>query len=555
MPNVSAPRPPKLNPNPPDNRDHRKADEFRFYTVRMIGARVGNWYVEAELGRGPLGVVYAARGYDDAARRAAVKVLTESLARDPAFVQRFPGEMLVLQRLDHPNIARYFDSGIHAGHAFVASELVEGTDGVKLLEAGRRPWREVLSIAVQAARALKHGHNRNLLHRDLKPANLMVAADGTLKLLGFGFAKIAASPLAASPSTGSAAYLPPETASGKPPTRRSDFYSLGGVLYTLLTGRPPFTAATVVELTHKQCYSLPERPGMLVPDLPSELDEFVCSLLSKDPARRPATAQAVIDELERLRGKLERKGESLEWPAKLKPDTAEMAALPASLGGFGPDPDEPPPPRPWLQRPWLVVPLFALVMTAIVLAFTSPGKSAEELWSAAEPLANSDNPADWDKAWDEYLEPLSRKYPDRYVEEVASAKSRIRDRKELLRAVAEGAKPEARSEAERGYVRGLRLAQAGDIAAARRMWQAVIAAFGAFEAESRWAVLSRAGLAALDRTGRSNAPHDRVAFDTAIAFAKARPESERGAIYDALEELVRDDPNLVMEVRKARNGK
>src|SRR3954454_23119683 len=83
----------------------------------MIGARVGNWFLEAEIGRGPLGAVYAARGYDDATRRAAVKVLTESLARDPAFVQKFPGEMLALQRLDHPNIAKYFDSGIHAGHA------------------------------------------------------------------------------------------------------------------------------------------------------------------------------------------------------------------------------------------------------------------------------------------------------------------------------------------------------------------------------------------------------------------------------------------------------
>ncbi|MFO0803326.1 MAG: serine/threonine-protein kinase [Gemmataceae bacterium] len=519
----------------------------------MIGARVGNWHLEAEIGRGPLGIVYSARGYDDAARRAAVKVLTESLARDAAFVQKFPGEMLALQRLDHPNVVKWFDSGIHAGHAYVAAEFVDGSDGAKLLEAGRRPWREVLGLAVQAARALKHGHNRNLLHRDLKPANLMLAPDGTLKLLGFGFAKIAASPLTATPALGTAAYLPPETASGKPPTRRSDFYSLGGVLYTLLTGRPPFTANTVVELTHKQCYSLPERPGMLVPDLPAELDEFVCMLLAKDPAKRPATAQAVLDELERIRGKLERKGESLSWPAKLKPDTAEMAALPASLGGFGPEPDASPQPRPWLRRLWVVAPLFALVVAGIVLGFGRSGPSAEQLWAAAEPLIQSEDPADWDRAWDEYLEPLSRKHPDRYFDEVASAKTRIRDRKELLRAVAEGAKPEPRSEGERGYMRGLRLAQAGDTTAARRSWNAVIAAFDPLGSETRWVALSRAGLAALDRTGRTDAPHDRAAFDAVIAYAKSRPESERRAIYGALEELVRDDTELQGLLHSLRN--
>src|SRR5262249_17240998 len=153
--------------------------------------------------------------------------------------------------LEHVNITKFYDSGTHGGLAFVATEMVEGEDYAKRLEAGRRPWREVLSIAVQAARALKHGHNRNVLHRDLKPAHLMLAADGTLKVLSFGLAKVvAAPPPGTTPAIGSAAYIPPETASGKPLTRRSDFYSLGGVLYTLVTGRPPFMAASLVELMH-----------------------------------------------------------------------------------------------------------------------------------------------------------------------------------------------------------------------------------------------------------------------------------------------------------------
>src|ERR1700722_18395256 len=140
--------------------------------VVMTGARVGNWYLEEEIGRGSLGIIYRALGYDDPKRRAAVKVFTTTGMQEAALVQKFTAEMLPLQRLDHANIAKYYDSGTHGGLAFVARELVGGEDYAKLLASGPRPWREVLGVAVQAARALKHAHNRNVLHRDLKPAHL-----------------------------------------------------------------------------------------------------------------------------------------------------------------------------------------------------------------------------------------------------------------------------------------------------------------------------------------------------------------------------------------------
>jgi hypothetical protein len=457
----------------------------------MIGARVGNWYVEAEIGRGALGVVYRARGYDDPEQRAAVKVFTE--VRDPSAVQRLTAELLPLQRLDHANIVKALDCGVHGGLAFVASELIDGTDGAKLLEGGRRPWPEVLGVAVQAARALKHAHNRNVLHRDLKPAHLILTADGTLKILAFGLAKVFPSPPSHTPPIGSGAYLPPEIASGKPLTRRSDLYSLGGVLYTLVTGRPPFAAGSVVELMHKQCYTLPERPANLVPDLPPELDEFICTLLDKNPARRPGNAAAVIEELERLRGKLERKGEKLAWPAKLTPDTAETSALPVALGGL-PDGREPAPePRPLLKRPLVVVPLFLVAVAALVLPFVWPSPSADELFAAAQPLLASENPDDWDTAFEKYLDPLARRYPDRYKEEIALARTKARDMRELRRAVAEGAKPESRSPAEKAYLRGLRLVRDGETGEARAAWESLIATFGAIETERRWVELARAG--------------------------------------------------------------
>jgi hypothetical protein len=464
--------------------------------------------------------------------------------------------MLPLQRLEHANIARYHESGLHAGLAFVACELVKGEDTAQRLSAGRRPWREVLSIAVQAARALKHAHNRNILHRDLKPAHFMLTADGTLKILGFGMTKIfKPGPPNPTPAIGSAAYLPPETASGKPLTRRSDFYSLGGVLYTLVTGRPPFAAASLVELMHKQCYTLPERPAMLVPDLPPELDEFICILLDKNPARRPATAATIIEELERIRGKLERKGERLDWPARITPDTAETTALPAALGGAGKGDESSATPRPLMRRPAIVIPLFLVSLVAIILPFTRSTPSAEELYTAALPLLASDDPNDWSTAAERYLDPLSQRYPDRYTTEVLTAREKIRDRRELRRAIAEGAKVEPASDAEKAYWRGLRLAQAGDPDGSRRTWRAIQTAFATVPSETRWVELAGAGLAELERTGnRVNRVPSRVAFDTAMAHARSLPADQRDEILRALAELVRDEPALADEVRRARNN-
>ena len=529
--------------------------------IPMTGARVGNWYLESEIGSGALGIVYRARGYDDPQRQSAVKVFTATTAQDAAFVQKFASEMLPLQRLDHANIVRYFDSGTHAGLAYVACELVEGEDYARRLESGCCPWREVLSVAVQTARALKHAHNRNVLHRDLKPAHLMMTADGTLKVLGFGLAKVVpAPPPSTSPSIGTAAYIPPETASGKPLTRRSDFYSLGGVLYTLVTGRPPFAAASLVELMHKQCYTLPERPALLVPELPAELDEFICVLLDKNPGRRPATAAALLDELERLRGKLERKGERLEWPAKITPDTAELEALPAALGGTT-EREEAPAARPLMRRPLVVIPLFLLVLSALVAPFVWPSPSADQLYATAKPLLESENLEDWQKAVDEYLEPLEQKYPGQYTQEIEAARVKLNDRREMRRALAEGTKVDPRSDAERVYLRGLRLAQAGDPDAARRIWQAMVVAFGPLNTESRWVNLAKVGLETLNRPesrGRRALP-DRQAFDAALRHAKSLAGTsgagEAAAILRALEELFQDDPDLQDALRAAREGK
>ncbi len=467
----------------------------------MIGARIGNWILGAELGRGSLGATYHATALADPTRRAAVKLLDHEPARRPDFLKRFPGEMLALQRLKHPNIAEFHEAGVHAGTAFFVSEFVDGTD----LEAGlrtlKRPddpglnWREiVLSVAVQAARALKHGHHRSILHRSLKPSNLIFTPAGVLKVTDFGVARLfPLSPLALEAEPfGTAAFLAPEFFMGKPLTRRSDLYALGGLVYTLLCGRPPYAAATAAEFMHKHCYVLPDRPIQFVNKLPPDFDELVCALLSKDPSRRPPSVATVIEMLQHIRGKAERKGEKVIWPDGGGTDTMPTLPRPAAA-----TPSETwDRPRPLMSRPKVVIPLFlALLAVALALWFW-PRPSATQLYADARPLVESDDPADWDKAWDDYLEPLSTRFPDEYAEEVQAARAKMGDRRRLRRAIEDGAKVEYSGECERLYMRGLAFAQIGDTEEALQTWQAAVRGPDQ-PGEERWRKLAQVGLAEL----------------------------------------------------------
>jgi hypothetical protein len=478
----------------------------------MTGMKIGQWILGPELGKGPVGTVYRAAHADDPAKLAAVKVLHPEIAQSAEFKEKFLTEMLVLHRLNHPNIAKFYDSGIHAGTAYYACEFVEGVDLGELLKASRKPdepgvnWKtQGLSLAVQASRALKHGHHRSILHRDLKPSNLLVQADGVLKLTDFGIGRLfLASPLSlpAEPM-GTACYLAPEYFIGKPLTRRSDLYSFGGVLYTLLCGRPPFAAASAAEFMHKHCYVLPDRPAQFVPKLPADLDELVCDLLQKDPNRRPPSAPAVIEELDRIRGKAERKGEKVAWPSAEGDGTGTLAALTAEVAANAEY--EGKMPRPLMSRPSVVIPLFLAVLAVGAAMYFWPRPSADELFQSAQPLLNSENPADWDRAWDDYLQPLNEKYPQAHAAEVNAARMKIADRKKLKKAIDDSGKAKAGSEAERLYLRGLALLQSGDVDQAKQTWQSLRILFDVNPEEERWLKLAELGLGELTK---KNSPAD-----------------------------------------------
>jgi serine/threonine-protein kinase len=278
----------------------------------MIGSRIGKWILDRELGHGGMGHVYLAHDAEQPESRSAIKVLAAELTANSGAVTRFQREIHVLSTLTHPNVVRFYESGTHEGLLYYVMEYVEGRDYAELLEEyGRFPWAEVLDLAIQVCGALKHAHQHGFIHRDIKPSNLLRSSDGRIKLTDFGVASVFAAEHLTRPGAvvGTAEYLSPEQAEGKPAGHRSDLYSLGCVLYTLLCGRNPFHGDNVVELLHKHRYALFDPPRKIVPDLPHEIDEVICQLLEKQPEDRPPDAGVLRRRLEGLRRRLEYRSE------------------------------------------------------------------------------------------------------------------------------------------------------------------------------------------------------------------------------------------------------
>lgn len=273
----------------------------------MIPERIGPYHLERLLGTGGMGSVYLGR-HSEAGYLAAVKVLPATMAREEGFVVRFQREIEALRQLKSPHIVQLYDDGADDGTYYYAMEYVDGETLTELLKQERRlPWREVIAMSLQMCAALKAAHDAGIIHRDLKPSNLLISADRTVKLSDFGVAQVfAASRLTVTGGIiGTAEYMSPEQAQGKRASRRSDLYSLGAVIYTMLTGRPPFSGETAIEVLKKHQFGQFDRPRNFVPELPSWLDELVCQLLEKDPEKRPSDAYVVSKRLQEIVAKVE----------------------------------------------------------------------------------------------------------------------------------------------------------------------------------------------------------------------------------------------------------
>ncbi|MEA2198653.1 MAG: eukaryotic-like serine/threonine-protein kinase, partial [Solirubrobacteraceae bacterium] len=237
-------------------------------------------------------------------RSVAVKTLPWLLAdQDPNNVARFEREARAAAALSHPAVVSVYDTGVDAGTHFIVMELVEGRSLEAVLrEHGPIAPERAASIASRVADALAAAHAQGIVHRDIKPANVMLAKDGSVKVLDFGIARAAgASTLTQSASViGTAAYMSPEQAIGEPADERSDIYALGCVLYALLTGHPPFTGEGSAAVLHQQANSTPRPPRGENHRASPALSALVMEMLAKKPGERPQSAGEVRDRLRAL---------------------------------------------------------------------------------------------------------------------------------------------------------------------------------------------------------------------------------------------------------------
>jgi eukaryotic-like serine/threonine-protein kinase len=259
----------------------------------------GRYRTEEVLGRGGMASVYLARD-GELDRAVAVKVLAEHLADTPGFRERFLREAKLAAQLSHPNIVQVFDVGEEAGRPFIVMECVEGsTLAEELKQRGPLDTAEVVDLALQICGGLEHAHAAGLVHRDIKPQNLLLRPDGTVKIADFGIARAAETTklTQAGSVMGTAAYLSPEQALGEEVTAAADIYSLGCVLYELLTGRTPYEFETLPELVvkHRQESIRPVRE--LRPDVSERLEAAVMHSLARNPDYRPESAAALAEEL------------------------------------------------------------------------------------------------------------------------------------------------------------------------------------------------------------------------------------------------------------------
>ena len=234
-------------------------------------------------------------------RNVAVKVLRDEFTTDQEFIRRFETEAQSAARLTHPNIVSIYDVGVDNGIYYIVMELIQGKTLKEIIveEGGPLPWKWSINVAIQIASALDMAHKNNIIHRDIKPHNIIITEDGVAKVTDFGIAKaVSNSTITAFGTTiGSVHYLSPEHARGGYTDAKSDIYSLGVVMYEMLTGRVPFDADTPVSVALKHMQEEPQEPIELNPNIPESINKIIMKALKKDPMERYQTSMELLKDL------------------------------------------------------------------------------------------------------------------------------------------------------------------------------------------------------------------------------------------------------------------
>ena len=269
----------------------------------LEGKVLGNRYeIIEKVGNGGMATVYKAE--DKVLKRnVAVKILRDEFTTDEEFIKRFEIEAQSAARLVHPNIVSIFDVGVEENLYYIVMELIQGKTLKEIIieERGPLPWKWSVNVAIQIASALEMAHKNNIIHRDIKPHNIIITEDGIAKVTDFGIAKaVSNSTITAFGTTiGSVHYFSPEHARGGFTDAKSDLYSLGVVMYEMVTGKVPFDADTPVSVALKHMQEDPEEPIELNPNLPGAVNKIIMKALKKDTTLRYQTASEMLSDLRR----------------------------------------------------------------------------------------------------------------------------------------------------------------------------------------------------------------------------------------------------------------
>ena len=266
-----------------------------------IGVLLDDRYeILEKIGEGGMSVVYKAFCHR-LSRFVAVKIMREEMAADEEFKRRFCAESHAIAMLSHPNIVAVYDVSHSDDVEYIVMELVDGITLKQYMDKrGAISWKEALHFTKQITKALAHAHSRGIIHRDIKPQNIMLLKDGTIKVADFGIAALENEMQESGQAVGSIHYIAPEQARGENPDARSDIYSLGIVMYEMLTGRKPYTGETIGEIAVKHMSSLPTMPSDIVPDIPPELERITLKAMSCPINKRYQSANELLDDLDKF---------------------------------------------------------------------------------------------------------------------------------------------------------------------------------------------------------------------------------------------------------------
>lgn len=543
----------------------------------MAPTQLGPYAIERVLGKGGMGTVYAAVD-TTTGQPAAVKVLAAPLGLQEGFRERFTSEIESLRLLRHPNIVRLLGFGEEGDCYYYAMELVEGQSLEDQMRSGRvfTP-AEVVEIGLQVCHALKHAHAAGVVHRDLKPANLLVSADGEIKLSDFGIARLFGSAGITRDGgiIGTAQYMAPEQADGRPATARCDLYSLGAVLYALLARRPPFVAETVPEMLQLQRFAPPEPVRHFAPDTPEELDALVLQLLAKSPDERIPTALVLSRRLEAVAQALAtspqraadeprpeaRRPATTSAPCPGKPSEAPAGAT--SEGKFIPVVDQADAGSRWemavnTARAWvspqMLAPIVALALVAVAAWYTIQPPSADTLYQQVRELADNGRLETSTRAESDIERFLARYGDDPRAEEMRGYLDRIELAKDerryenRARGLSFGSTP--LGPAETAYVEAISLLER-DAESGRRKLQAIIELFPDEDVSQ----LARRQLDRFNRQDTRLASASLAALEAqarrAVELQRSDPEAA-GRVWAAIIELYAGKPWAGEIVSRAR---